>query len=131
MKNRDITHLNILSVLHYVGGIYFFLAAFFISRYVMVGVSGFVRSQGTASPSESFTNWGEVIMLSALVIGMMVLGILLLLTGHSLRKHRARIFCLIVAGAECISFPLGTLVGVFTLIKLNKDSAKKLFANNH
>ena len=130
MNDTDKKHLDILSVLHYLGGIYFLLATFFISRYVLAGIIAFTRSKGTASPSESFTSWGQVILISALVIGMMVMGVLLLLTGHGLRKHKARILCLITAGAECMSFPLGTLLGVFTLVKLNKDSTKELFANH-
>ncbi len=130
MKNRDITHLNILSGFHYLGGVYFLLATLFISRYVLAGFMAFIRSNGTASPSESFTSWGQVIMILILVICMMAMGIALIFAGHNLRKHKARVFCSVVAGIECLSFPLGTLLGVFTLIKLNRESAKGLFANN-
>lgn len=129
MKNRDITHLNILSGFHYLGGVYFLLATLFVSRYVLAGFMAFIRSNGAASPSESFTSWGQVIMILILVIFMMAMGIALIFVGHNLRTHKARVFCSVVAGIECLSFPLGTLLGVFALIKLNKDPVKELFAN--
>jgi hypothetical protein len=129
MKNRDIIHLNILSGFHYLVGVYFLLTTLFVSRYVLAGIIAFMRSNGTASPSESFTSWGQVVMISTLVIFMVAMGIAILLAGHYLRKQKARIYCSVIAGIECLAFPLGTLLGVFTLIKLNKDSVNQLFAN--
>lgn len=33
-----------------------------------------------------------------------------------------------IAGLECIFMPFGTVLGVFTLIALNKDSIKEMFS---
>lgn len=134
MKQRDLKHLNILSVLHYVGGIYFVLVTLIISRYVVAGVISFIQSQGShstaVSSSESFTGWGEIILISGLLMGMMVMGICMILTGRYLSKQRYRIFCSVIAVLESLSFPLGTLLGVFTLVTINRDSVKELFAGS-
>ncbi len=131
MKNNDNLHLNILSALHYLVGVYLLLGTLFISRYVLAGVLAFIKSNGTASPSESFTSWGQVILISTLVLLMMAQGIALLFAGHYLRKKKSRTFCLVIAGIECLSFPLGTVLGVFTLIKLSKASVKERFAQQN
>ena len=34
---------------------------------------------------------------------------------------------MVIAGVECIIMPFGTILGVFTLIALNKDSTKEIF----
>lgn len=131
MKNNDTLHLKILAVFHYLVGVYFLLGSLFISRYVLAGVLAFIKSNGTASPSESFTSWGQVILISMLVLLVMAQGIALLFAGHFLRQQKSRIFCLVIAGIECLSFPLGTVLGVFTLIKLSKASVKERFAQQN
>ena len=34
---------------------------------------------------------------------------------------------MVIAGVCCMFMPLGTILGVFTLVTLNKDSVKELF----
>jgi len=36
-------------------------------------------------------------------------------------------FCLVVSGIECILTPLGTVLSVFTIIVLMRESLKRLF----
>jgi hypothetical protein len=48
--------------------------------------------------------------------------------GICLLQRRARIFCLVVAGFNCLSVPLGTVLGVFTFIVLLRDSVRELYA---
>lgn len=53
---------------------------------------------------------------------------LLLFAGRFLSQRRHWLFCLIVAGLSCLNMPLGTVLGVFTIIVLNRESVKSLFA---
>lgn len=48
--------------------------------------------------------------------------------GRFLARHRRYSFCLTMAGAECIFVPFGTVLGVFTIIVLMRESVKQLFA---
>jgi hypothetical protein len=44
------------------------------------------------------------------------------LTGRSLARRTRRLFCLIVAGINCVNMPLGTILGVFTFVVLLRPS---------
>jgi hypothetical protein len=47
--------------------------------------------------------------------------------GRYLSRHVNRTFCLVVAGIECVFTPFGTVLGVFTIIVLMRDSVRELF----
>jgi len=47
---------------------------------------------------------------------------------HLLKRRVSYTFCLVVAGIECILMPFGTVLAVFTIVVLMKDSVKALFA---
>ena len=44
---------------------------------------------------------------------------------ESRRKHYT--FCFVMACVECLSVPFGTVLGVFTILVLNRASVKELF----
>jgi len=52
---------------------------------------------------------------------------LIIAAGGKLRRRVSRMFCLVVAGLECILMPIGTVLGVFTIIVLARDSVIGLF----
>lgn len=51
----------------------------------------------------------------------------LALTASYLSGRRHRTFCLIAAGIACLLVPFGTILGVFTIVVLTKDSARAQF----
>jgi len=50
--------------------------------------------------------------------------------GRKLKRRMSRTFCLVVAGIECILMPFGTVLGVFTIVVLMKESVKGIFTAN-
>jgi hypothetical protein len=50
------------------------------------------------------------------------------IAGRCLARRRNRAFCFVMAGISCAFFPLGTVLGVFTLIVLSRDSVQSMFA---
>ena len=62
---------------------------------------------------------------------MLVIGVAysacMALAGRYLTQHRHYIFCLVMAALSCAFFPFGTVLGVFTIIVLQKDSVRQLF----
>jgi hypothetical protein len=54
-------------------------------------------------------------------------GICNLLSAIFIQQRRARMFSLIVAGLDCLCFPFGTALGVFTLIVLVRSSVEELY----
>ncbi len=49
------------------------------------------------------------------------------IAGFCLLNSRDRTFCMIVAGFNCINFPFGTALGVFSLIVLVRESVRLRF----
>ena len=63
----------------------------------------------------------------ALVISGWAVAILQIIAGAKLRRHQSRTFCLVVAIIECLMVPLGTILGVLTIVALSRDSTRTLF----
>jgi hypothetical protein len=51
----------------------------------------------------------------------------LVAAGRFLARRVRYTFCLVVAGLECMLMPFGTVLGVFTLLVLLRDSVKVKF----
>lgn len=47
--------------------------------------------------------------------------------GYCLQNLRHRTFCIVMAAITCLSIPIGTILGVFTLVVLLRPSAAALF----
>jgi hypothetical protein len=55
------------------------------------------------------------------------ISVFIIIAGVKLRKRRNRMFCMVIGAIECMFMPLGTVLGVFTLIVLNKESIKQTY----
>jgi len=51
----------------------------------------------------------------------------LALAGRFLAQRRRYYYCLVMAGIACMFMPFGTVLGVFTIIVLLRESVKELF----
>jgi hypothetical protein len=49
------------------------------------------------------------------------------LAGFYLRARKHRTFCFVVAAFNCLHIPLGTILGIFTIIVLVRDSVRVAF----
>jgi ABC-type lipoprotein release transport system permease subunit len=49
-------------------------------------------------------------------------------TAGALENHRQKTFCLVVAWIACALFPLGTVLGVFTILQLIQYEADRAFS---
>jgi membrane protein YqaA with SNARE-associated domain len=55
------------------------------------------------------------------------MAICILFAGISLSRRRCYWFAFVVACIECIFIPFGTILGIFTIIVLSRESVKALF----
>jgi hypothetical protein len=61
---------------------------------------------------------------------LMLLGLVLnLLVAVSLRQRRRWMLCAVVSGLNCLHVPVGTTLGVFTLVVLNRDDVRRSFSS--
>ena len=131
-SSADEEHLRLLSLFHYVSGA---LTAFFACIplvHVAVGLA-FVLSPETVSskPPEdappAWFGWIFIVIGGFFVLAGWTLAILKIVAGRCLARRRRRTFCVVVACVCCLLPPLGTILGVFTLVVLNRPSVKALF----
>jgi hypothetical protein len=130
MSNEDIKNLDLLSLFHYIlGGITALFSCIpFIHVFIGLAlVSGkFIKDNNGSGPPPIF-GWLFVIMGAAFILTGWSIAVCMLIAGRKLNRRKHRMFCMVVAGIECMLMPFGTILGVFTLIALNKDSTKEIF----
>jgi hypothetical protein len=127
--NQDLEHLKILSICFYVKAGLMALTGLFFSIYIVFGaffIAADIPRRSNEPPPELmggiFVGFGLVLM------GIFfLLAFLAFWAGRSLSKHKNYTFCLVIAALVCFSMPLGTLLGVFTIIVLMRDTVKAIF----
>ncbi|MEM7437183.1 MAG: hypothetical protein AAF436_18655 [Myxococcota bacterium] len=70
-------------------------------------------------------------MITALLIVSLLITLLtavgFFLVGLKLRQRRWWTFCYLSGWGECLAFPFGTILGIFTIIVLSRPTVKQLF----
>jgi hypothetical protein len=129
----DLEHLKLLAIFHYiVGGLMMFFACFFIFHLVfglvmVFNPDAFHGSKGQPSPPPVWLGIVFAMMGGIGLLGGWTVGGLMIYSGRCLSKQRRRIFSLVMAALACMFMPFGTLLGVFTIIVLQRDSVRRLY----
>ncbi|WP_049455801.1 hypothetical protein [Stenotrophomonas maltophilia] len=131
---QDADHLRMLSIAHYVvGGLIALFSLIFI-LHIVLGISALtghlpMNSGGQpSSPAEQrLFGWMFTIIGCLIVFGGVTLGAFVAYAGRCLVRRRRYLLCLIVAGLACLFAPLGTVLGVFSLIILLRPQVKAAF----
>lgn len=130
MENEDKKNLDLLAMFHFIlAGVTAFFSCFpFIHVFVGLAiVMGKLSSESEHQGPPLFFGLIFAIMGAIFIVLGWSLAVVLVIAGKKLKQRRSRMFCMVVAGIECAFMPLGTVLGVFTIITLNKDSVKQLF----
>jgi hypothetical protein len=133
--NKDLEHIRLLSIFHYVvGGIIALFACFPLIHLTMgifflASAPEIRRNQPPGEPDFPVEIFGAMFIIIPAVIILLgwTLALVTIIAGRKLSKQRSYTFCLIVAGLLCLFMPFGTVLGVFTIIVLMRDSVKALF----
>jgi len=56
------------------------------------------------------------------------MAICILIAGRSLALRKRYSFALVIACIECLFVPFGTILGVFTIVALSRESVRGLFS---
>lgn len=132
--NQDESHLRLLAIFHYVlaAG-----SAVFSSVFLFHFVWGLSILQGkrifdSASNAATQPPPAVAIMMMLMGGGAIALGwafaACLVVAGRSLAAKKRHMFCMVIAGFACVLCnPLGTVLGVFTIMTLQRPSVKELF----
>lgn len=131
--NRDLENLKLLSIFHYaLAGIMAFFACFPVIH-LIVGlflIFAPLKMGPNGEVPPAFVGWLIVIFSAFFILSGLTMAAFIAITGRYLSQQKRHIFCIVVAAIECTFTPLGTVLGVFTIIVLTRDSVKELFAAN-
>lgn len=147
----DAKHLKLLWVFHFIaGGLSFIAILGVIANYIFLesfmtggGMAEFNKQQLQQLHVDEATadqmNKSQAAALAQalqfsrpfyMVIGVLFAGAGLLnaTSGYFIRARKYRTFSIIVAAINCVQMPIGTALGIFTLIVLLNDSVRDLYA---
>lgn len=138
MVNRDLEHLKVLSICWYVISGLNLMGGCLATLYIAMGAllmnvpPGPVTTRPGQPPGPPPEAVGWVVMGLGGCLMLFALGVAALsfFTARGLSRQQGRMFCMIVAGITCLSVPLGTVLGVFTLLVLSRPSVTQMFARN-
>ena len=127
---ENLTHnLNIFKTLFLVKGILNLLMALFFICYALFG-GYIVNMAGSGGDLDNMTFNPAIIFFIIGGVGFViasVMGVLTLLALKYINEVRNYNFIFVIAILNCLTGILGILLGVFTIIELNKPHIKALF----
>jgi hypothetical protein len=131
-RKTDADHLRLLSIFHFVGAGLAALGICFLALHYL-GFHAFLdnpemwkNQKGAVPPPKEFFamfKWFYVFFGMWFVAS----GILNVISGIFIGRQKFRTFSLIVAVINCIHIPLGTVLGVFTIVVLLRPSVRDLY----
>lgn len=132
IRTQDAEQLRLLSIFHYVvAG----LAALFACLPVFHLLIGFAMVTGWGDfaqqdPMAGFMGWFFILFAGAFMLAGWTFAVCLAVAGRFLAQRRHYTYCLVMAGVACAFGPFGTVLGVFAIIALTRDSVKDLFGRS-
>lgn len=128
-SNKDLDHLRLLSIFHYIVGGLGFLFWLFPLFNVGMGYIFLQHPEILGNNQEASAIIGYFSLWSGIILFFFgqILSILILISGKCL-KHRSKYnYSFAAACIGCLWIPIGTVLGVFTIMVLSRPSVKKLY----
>ncbi len=128
--NDDLQHLRYLTLGHYIGAAITALFACFPLIHFSIGLTMLLMPPEMVGVEPFPTRW--LGLMFALIGGAAVLfgwafAVLIFIAGRSLAARKRYMFCFVIAALCCAFIPLGTVLGVFTILVLMRPTVKAMF----
>jgi len=133
VEARDAEHLRLLVIFHYVMAGITALFACFPLIHVAIGVMiilnpDAMRESGSpGAPPSALIGLLFAGMGAFFVLAGWAAAICTFVSGRYLARRKRRMFSFVVACILCMFAPLGTVLGIFTIIVLSRDSVIHLY----
>lgn len=137
--DRDAKHLQLLATFHYVVAAMTCLFGCLPLLHVAMGIAlleGRVPfpfpglptlSTQTPTPHQASFGWIFVVAGGVTFAMAQAMAVATLYSGRQIHRRRHHLLSQVVAALLCMAPPIGTALGVFTLIVLQRDSVKELY----
>jgi hypothetical protein len=130
VSDIDAEQLRLLSIFHYVVGGMAILFACFPIIHLVLGLFLILApdkfGHGSNQPP-AFLGWFFVGFASCFILIGWTIGALIVFAGRFLARRKHYTFCFVLACLECLFMPFGTVLGVFTILVLNRPTVKGIF----
>jgi hypothetical protein len=131
--NKDTEHLQLLAIFHYVVAGVAALCSFFPLLYSVMGGFLLYAAQhpgpNNQEPPPVFLGWIFIAVGAVFFLAGITMAICILIAGRCLSRRKGYSFALVIACIECLFVPFGTILGVFTIVALSRESVRALFSN--
>ena len=129
--NEDLEHLRLLSIFYYLMAVLIALFSLLPVVHLVLGMAmAFEWGDFGQDPPPAFIGWIVSCIAGFLILLGLTCAACFALAGRNLARHRSWIFCMVIAGIACTMMPVGTVLGVFTILVLNRPSVRALFAGS-
>lgn len=133
--SQELERLKLLSLFHYLFGAVVALFACIPIIHLIIGLVMILSPQifcSTADCSDmppQYLGWLFAIIGGTFVLLGWAYAVLLIIAGRNIAQHRRYKFCFAIAVLSCTCVPLGTVLGVFTLMQLTQPAVKEHFSS--
>ncbi len=128
LRQRDAEHIKLLVIFHYIYAGIVAVGASIPVIHVVMGLA-MVSGRFAAAPggSETRIGWLFVAIGSLIIVIGWTLAVMVFLAGRSLSQRRHPTFVFVVACLNCLNIPIGTALGVMTIVVMQRPSVRGLF----
>jgi hypothetical protein len=127
--NKDLEHLKLLWIFHYVDAGMTAVISCIPFLHFFMGLALATGALPDTDPEAKPIGLAIMVIAGLFILAGWMLAALIAFAGRSLQTRKRYTYCLVVAGINCIFIPVGTVLGVFTIIVLTRESVKRLFGH--
>ena len=132
INTKDEEHLRLLATFHYVVAGLGALFACFPLLHVAMGIMmlsdpKFLAPANSAPPPPAFLGWLFIAFPAMFILFGWAAAICTFISGRFIAKREKRMFSFVVGALLCMFMPFGTVLGIFTIIVLSRESVQRLY----
>ena len=125
--SSDAQQLDLLVVFHYVLAAFAALFSMFPLIHLFIGI-GLLAGAINGAGNEGLFIGGFFILFAGIWITLgLTFATCVAIAARKLSRRTGHTYCLIIGSLECLFMPFGTILGVFTIVVLMRDSVKAMF----
>jgi len=134
-EKKDAEHLLLLGIFHCIfaalglAGIGFLFVYYNMMHAIFDNPEIWKNGKNASPPPKEFFTYADYFLRIAAGYSAFS-SVTHLLSGICLLRKKLRILSLVVAGFNCIQIPFGTILGIFTLVVLSRDSVREMYERN-